>query len=832
MTSPAVNAAASPSPSPDQNLPRPLEVGDFVSCTLRPNSSDEPLIAKVVALDEDYGKAAREYHKKKSSKRSKSKSSNRDASGSTVDLTKSDTAPTDSDQSPPSSTRDHPLTFASEIRETMSAPNNSSAQPASAPDFEGPTKPLEDTTEQGGEPTVPRNPIAIGKVYVSFPGRDHRLDRWEFASRVERASPPSPTPEKYEQNSATIRTRAMKRARDEVIPSADADIALDRRTATAHGTPHEQVPIVRNINELVLGDYSIDAWYYSPMPKAYGKIDTLYVCGVCLQHEGTVESYLNHKKNCKCVNPPGRLVYNDDVKEIRVYEVDGYYSDQYCTRLSRVAKLFLEHKSLCYDVCAFLFYVVTLCGEIAGFFSKEKPLTLAPYNVACILTFPQHQRKGIGSFLIDFSYELTRREGKVGTPERPLSDLGQLSYRRHWTYSIIKHLRSCQSKSGTLLVSDISAVTGICEEDIVPILKCLNLLHIWKGVSSARISKMDLEAAAAKCSPPRITVEAQYILSHWANVPGKDGGALPTFLCASTPANASKNSPGISRASNGVRALSAGVTKTSLPIKSKKGKKKNEKIAFENGVPIKVPRRKSVPRVYSEAMTTTSHATKLKSSSHISNGKCLPQTVDGVGSDVAGTSSGFKSDQLELMDEIIHEYKPEVVNGQDASISIPPHIIRSLAERIGQPTSKVRKKVRQLAKAICDERGMNVPRESGAKKERVEERRDTPATEAKKELSYTPAVVAAPAPTSSRADDEYEEDWYGPSRESGLMVDVEQEIDFGDDEQLDDYGLAGRDMMSYGSGYLGESSEEVPKREEMTSRVEFVEATEDVVVID
>jgi hypothetical protein len=51
-----------------------------------------------------------------------------------------------------------------------------------------------------------------------------------------------------------------------------------------------------------------------------------------------------------------------------------------------------------------------------------------------------YQRRGYGKFLITFSYELSLKESKVGTPERPLSDLGKESYLGWWVQQIIEYI--------------------------------------------------------------------------------------------------------------------------------------------------------------------------------------------------------------------------------------------------------------------------------------------------------------------------------------------------------------------------------------------------------
>lgn len=192
--------------------------------------------------------------------------------------------------------------------------------------------------------------------------------------------------------------------------------------------------------------------------------------------------YLKHcSGECPHRCPPGNEIYREG--NISVYELDGKDHRVYCQNLCLLAKLFLDHKTLYYDVDPFYFYVITEVDEegahIVGYFSKEK-VSAEEYNLACILTFPQYQKCGYGKFIISLSYELSKREGKPGSPEKPLSDLGKISYRSYWTHVLLT-LFAEQRGDENVQIKDISLLTGIKTEDIISTLQSLNMIRFWKG---------------------------------------------------------------------------------------------------------------------------------------------------------------------------------------------------------------------------------------------------------------------------------------------------------------------------------------------------------------
>ncbi|RHZ79623.1 hypothetical protein Glove_143g56 [Diversispora epigaea] len=243
-----------------------------------------------------------------------------------------------------------------------------------------------------------------------------------------------------------------------------------------------EISRVKNLEKIHFGPYDVETWYFSPYPHEYSETGEVYICEFCLFHFMYERQLRNHVKKCQIRHPPGNEIYR--CGDISFFEIDGNKQKTYCRNLCLLSKLFLDHKTLRFDVDPFLFYIMCQCDNygchLIGYFSKEKESTEG-YNLACILTLPQHQRKGFGRLLIAFSYELSKKEGKVGSPEKPLSDLGWVSYRSYWSEVIVQILLEARNNSEEVTIEDISNRTSIKQDDVISTLNYLNALKPYKG---------------------------------------------------------------------------------------------------------------------------------------------------------------------------------------------------------------------------------------------------------------------------------------------------------------------------------------------------------------
>jgi histone acetyltransferase MYST1 len=108
------------------------------------------------------------------------------------------------------------------------------------------------------------------------------------------------------------------------------------------------------------------------------------------------------------------------------------------------------------------------------------------------------------------AYELSKKEGKIGTPEKPLSDLGLLSFRSYWTQVLLEILRKHR---GNLSIKDMSEMTSIKTEDIISTLQSLNLIKYWKGQHIISVTPKLIEEHLKGLSQNTLKIDPK--LLHW-----------------------------------------------------------------------------------------------------------------------------------------------------------------------------------------------------------------------------------------------------------------------------------------------------------------------------
>uniref|UniRef100_UPI00358F3093 histone acetyltransferase KAT5 isoform X1 n=1 Tax=Myxine glutinosa TaxID=7769 RepID=UPI00358F3093 len=378
-------------------------------------------------------------------------------------------------------------------------------------DAKTPTKNGSGSCSRPGSPD--REMVVCPRPFLHFPHRDRPTNcqvNWHGWDPPTSATPPSlceepagsiPKLNPSSQNGGSRRplVSTVGRKRKALSMPMDEDsqdssdsvpaVPLPRQTGSlvCDKSHDDIVTRMKNIECIELGRHRLKPWYFSPYPQELTSLPVLYLCEFCLKYFKSLKCLQRHMHKCSLRHPPGNEIYRKN--HISFFEIDGRKNKNYSQNLCLLAKCFLDHKTLYYDTDPFLFYIMTTYDckgfHIVGYFSKEKEST-EDYNVACILTLPPYQRKGYGTLLIEFSYELSKVEIKTGTPEKPLSDLGLLSYRSYWSQTILEILIDLKSENGDrpqVTINEISEMTSIKKEDVISTLQHLSLINYYKDWS-------------------------------------------------------------------------------------------------------------------------------------------------------------------------------------------------------------------------------------------------------------------------------------------------------------------------------------------------------------
>lgn len=112
------------------------------------------------------------------------------------------------------------------------------------------------------------------------------------------------------------------------------------RTSGSMTQSISEIARVKNLNRLQIGQYEVEAWYFSPYPKEYAHLPILYICEFCLSFFPSSLILSRHRRRCTLLHPPGNEIYRHE--DISFFEIDGRRQLAWCRNLSLLSKCFLD----------------------------------------------------------------------------------------------------------------------------------------------------------------------------------------------------------------------------------------------------------------------------------------------------------------------------------------------------------------------------------------------------------------------------------------------------------------------------------------------------------
>ena len=97
----------------------------------------------------------------------------------------------------------------------------------------------------------------------------------------------------------------------------------------------------------------------------------------------------------------------------------------------------------------------------------------------------------------------------MGEPERPISDLGWLSYLGYWKRTLLKILKDWE---GSISIAELSDMTKITPEFIIRTLQELNMIQYVKGQHVICAAPDLIEYHLQKAGSPGLLVESSKIV--------------------------------------------------------------------------------------------------------------------------------------------------------------------------------------------------------------------------------------------------------------------------------------------------------------------------------